>query len=111
MQAKLLHGEQYLEIKAPIPVQGDLVSEGRSVTILCRVRRLHADVALLCRLLEVLDKGKAASVTFVIQTKDKSSGKIIFENQGTVFIRGSGGFGGKKKGNGALHRNLHVFAV
>lgn len=77
--AKLLHGEQFLATKAPIPTQGDLVSEGR--------------------LLEVLDKGKAASVTFIVQTKDKSSGKVIFENQGTVFIRGSGGFGGKKKGN------------
>jgi len=36
-KAKLLHGEQYLAIKAPIPVQGDLVSEGRSVIMLCRV--------------------------------------------------------------------------
>jgi len=77
--AKLLHGEQYLAIKAPIPTQGDLVNESR--------------------LLEVLDKGKAASVTFIAQTKDKSSGQVIFENQSTVFIRGSGGFGGKKKGN------------
>jgi len=77
--AKLLHGEQYLAIKAPIPTQGDLVSEGR--------------------FLEVLDKGKAASVTYIVQTKDKSNGRVIFENQGTVFIRGSGGFGGKKKGN------------
>jgi hypothetical protein len=53
-------------------------------------------------LLEVLDKGKAASVTIIAQTKDKSSGKVIFENQSTVFIRGSGGFGGKKKGSGGL---------
>ena len=65
----------------------------------------------LCRLLEVLDKGKAASVTFIVQTKDKSSGNVIFENQGTVFIRGSGGFGGKKKGNGALQRNYCFIAI
>jgi len=77
--AKLLHGEQYLAIKAPIPTQADLVSEAR--------------------LLEVLDKGKAAAVTSIVQTRDKSSGQVIFENQSTVFIRGSGGFGGKKKGN------------
>jgi len=77
--AKLLHGEQYLAIKAPIPTQGDLVSEGR--------------------ILEVLDKGKAVSVTFIVQTKEKYGGNVIFENQGTLFIRGSGGFGGKKKGN------------
>ncbi|KAI0649268.1 multifunctional beta-oxidation protein [Trametes meyenii] len=76
--AKLLHGEQYLEIKAPIPTSGDLVNEAR--------------------LLEVLDKGKAAAVTSIVQTKDKHTGKVIFENQSTVFIRGSGGFGGKRAG-------------
>jgi multifunctional beta-oxidation protein len=53
--------------------------------------------------MEILDKGKAASVTFVVETKDKVTGNVIFENQGTVFIRGSGGFGGKKKGNGTIY--------
>ncbi|KAF8199567.1 multifunctional beta-oxidation protein [Pholiota molesta] len=77
--AKLLHGEQYLNIKGPIPTSGELVSEAR--------------------LLEVLDKGKAAAVTTIIETRDKSTGKLIFENQSTVFIRGSGGFGGKRTGN------------
>ncbi|EIW57317.1 multifunctional beta-oxidation protein [Trametes versicolor FP-101664 SS1] len=76
--AKLLHGEQYLAIKAPIPTSGELVNEAR--------------------LMEVLDKGKAAAVTSIVQTKDKHSGKVIFENQSTVFIRGSGGFGGKRAG-------------
>ncbi|KAI0368737.1 multifunctional beta-oxidation protein [Pilatotrama ljubarskyi] len=76
--AKLLHGEQYLEIKAPIPTSGELVNEAR--------------------LMEVLDKGKAAAVTSIVQTKDKHSGQVIFENQSTVFIRGSGGFGGKRSG-------------
>lgn len=54
------------------------------------------------RLMEVLDKGKAAAVTSIVQTKDKHSGKVIFENQSTVFIRGSGGFGGKRAGKGAF---------
>ncbi|OSD06328.1 multifunctional beta-oxidation protein [Trametes coccinea BRFM310] len=76
--AKLLHGEQYLEIKSPIPTSGDFVNEAR--------------------LMEVLDKGKAAAVTIVVETKDKHSGKVVFENQSTVFIRGSGGFGGKRAG-------------
>ncbi|KAJ7363974.1 hydroxysteroid dehydrogenase [Mycena albidolilacea] len=75
--AKLLHGEQFLSIKAPIPTSGELVSSAR--------------------LLEVLDKGKAAAVTSVVETRDKS-GKLIFENQSTVFIRGSGGFGGPRAG-------------
>jgi multifunctional beta-oxidation protein len=67
-----------LAIKAPIPTSGTLVSEAK--------------------LLEVLDKGKQASVTSVIYTKDKASGKVIFENQSTVVLRGSGGFGGKRQG-------------
>ncbi|KAJ3487160.1 hypothetical protein NLI96_g3745 [Meripilus lineatus] len=76
--AKLLHGEQYLSIKGPIPTSGTFVNEAR--------------------LLEVLDKGKAAAVTTVVETKDKASGKVIFENQSTVFIRGAGGFGGRRSG-------------
>jgi hypothetical protein len=52
------------------------------------------------RLMEVLDKGKAAAVTTLIETRDKRSGKVIFENQMTVFIRGAGGFGGRRAGKG-----------
>jgi len=74
----LLHGEQYLSIKAPIPTSSTLVSEPK--------------------LFEALDKGKAAAVTTITETKDKASGKVIFESHSTVFIRGAGGFGGKKTG-------------
>ena len=52
-------------------------------------------------MMEVLDKGKAAAVTAIVETKDKHTGKVIFENQSTVFVRGSGGFGGKRAGKGA----------
>lgn len=76
--AKLLHGEQFLSIKAPIPTSGNLVNEAR--------------------IIEVLDKGKAAAVTIQVITKDKRSGTVVFENQSTVFIRGSGGFGGQRIG-------------
>ena len=77
---KLLHGEQYLKILAPIPTSGTVVNE--------------------VQLLEVLDKGKAASVTVKVVTTDKVTGKSIFENQSTVFLRGCGGFGGQKRGSG-----------
>ncbi|KAF8583076.1 multifunctional beta-oxidation protein [Ramaria rubella] len=77
--AKMLHGEQYLAIKAPIPTNGTVITESR--------------------IMEVLDKGKASSVTLMVETKDKKSGKVIFENQQTLFFRGSGGFGGKRNGN------------
>ncbi|GFZ45956.1 (3R)-3-hydroxyacyl-CoA dehydrogenase [Saitozyma sp. JCM 24511] len=77
--AKLLHGEQYLKIFGPIPTSGTLVNH--------------------VRLVEVLDKGKAASVTVKVETKDKGTGETVFENQSTVVLRGSGGFGGKKQGS------------
>ena len=54
------------------------------------------------RLMEVLDKGKAAAVTSIIETRDKHSGKVVFENQMTSFIRGAGGFGGRRAGKGAV---------
>ncbi|KAI5120206.1 hypothetical protein M0805_006312 [Coniferiporia weirii] len=74
--AKLLHGEQYLAIKGPIPTSGTMVNKPR--------------------LLEALDKGKAAAVTSIVETVDQATGKVVFENQSTVFVRGSGGFGGKR---------------
>lgn len=74
----LLHGEQYLAIKKPIPTSATLVNKPK--------------------LMEVLDKGKAAAVTSIVHTHDKESGDVVFESQSTVFIRGSGGFGGKKTG-------------
>lgn len=48
--------------------------------------------------MEILDKGKAASVTIIAETRDKHSGQILFENQATLFIRGAGGFGGRRIG-------------
>ena len=56
------------------------------------------------RLFEVLDKGKAAAVTVVVETRDKTSNNLIFENQSTVFVRGSGGLGGRKIGKGVYTR-------
>lgn len=75
----LLHGEQYLEIrKWPIPTSGKLVN---TPTIL-----------------EVLDKGKAATVISRTETKDVRTKELVFVNESTTFIRGSGGFGGQSRG-------------
>jgi multifunctional beta-oxidation protein len=52
--------------------------------------------------MEVLDKGKAAAVTLISETKDKNTGQVIFENVMTTFIRGAGGFGGRKAAKGEL---------
>ncbi|ORY83683.1 hypothetical protein BCR37DRAFT_346096 [Protomyces lactucae-debilis] len=73
----LLHGEQFLEIKKPIPTAGTLTID--------------------TQLAEVLDKGKAASVVVRTITKDEQ-GDVIFNNESTIFVRGSGGFGGESKG-------------
>ncbi|GAM88247.1 hypothetical protein ANO11243_062800 [Dothideomycetidae sp. 11243] len=75
----LLHGEQYLEIRQfPIPTEATLVSYPK--------------------LVEVVDKGAAGVLVTGSTTKDKNSGKEIFYNESTIFVRGSGGFGGAKKG-------------
>jgi multifunctional beta-oxidation protein len=75
----LLHGEQYLEIrKFPIPTEAKLVSYPK--------------------LVEVVDKGAAGIVVSGTTTKDATTGEDVFYNESTVFIRGSGGFGGPKKG-------------
>jgi multifunctional beta-oxidation protein len=74
----LLHGEQYLEIASyPIPTSATLVSYPQ--------------------LLEVVDKGNAAILKSGTTTINKDTGKKVFYNESTVFIRGSGGFGGQKK--------------
>lgn len=74
----LLHGEQYLEVLSyPIPTASTLLSKAR--------------------LLEVVDKGNAAIVKAGITTVNKETGKPLFYNESTTFIRGSGGFGGARK--------------
>ena len=76
----LLHGEQYLEIlQYPIPTEATLVSYPE--------------------LIEVVDKGNAAILKSGTTTVDKNTGKKVFYNEMTAFIRGSGGFGGLKKGS------------
>ena len=75
----LLHGEQYLEIRRfPIPTEAVTVSYPK--------------------LVEVVDKGNAAIVVTGSTTKDQKTGKDVFYNESTAFLRGSGGFGGSSKG-------------
>jgi multifunctional beta-oxidation protein len=75
----LLHGEQYLEIrKWPIPTQAETVNHPK--------------------LVEVVDKGAAAIVVSGVTTKHAVTGEDLFYNESTVFVRGSGGFGGPARG-------------
>lgn len=73
--AMLLHGEQYLELFRPIPVEGRLVS--------------HPHISA------IYDKGKGALVEIDVDTKDEK-GETIFMNRFSTFIRGEGGFGGER---------------
>jgi len=75
----LLHGEQYLEIRQyPIPTA--------------------ARVSNRPKLIEVIDKGTAAIQIYGTTTTDAKTGRDLFYNEMSLFIRGSGGFGGPKKG-------------
>ncbi|KAI5288673.1 bifunctional hydroxyacyl-CoA dehydrogenase/enoyl-CoA hydratase fox2 [Ascosphaera aggregata] len=74
----LLHGEQYLEVhKYPIPTA--------------------AETLTYPKLIDVIDKGTAAIVVTGFETKDAKTGELVFYNESTIFIRGSGGFGGSRK--------------
>lgn len=72
----LVHGEQYLEVKKwPVPTEATIVTTARPI--------------------EVVDKGKAATITTETVTVDKSTGEELFRNIATMFVRGAGGFGGQ----------------
>lgn len=75
---KSLLGEHYLEVfQDPIPTSGRFVSSGR--------------------VLEVVDKGKAAVVRTGYTTYDASTGHKVFYNEIAFFAGGAGGFGGASK--------------
>ncbi|XP_008057848.1 peroxisomal multifunctional enzyme type 2, partial [Carlito syrichta] len=72
--AKVLHGEQYLELYKPLPRAGELKCE--------------AVVA------DVLDKG--SGVVILMDVYSYSGKELICYNQFSIFLVGSGGFGGKR---------------
>uniref|UniRef100_A0A2K5XRC2 Hydroxysteroid 17-beta dehydrogenase 4 n=1 Tax=Mandrillus leucophaeus TaxID=9568 RepID=A0A2K5XRC2_MANLE len=72
--AKVLHGEQYLELYKPLPRAGKLKCE--------------AVVA------DVLDKG--SGVVIIMDVYSYSEKELICHNQFSLFLVGSGGFGGKR---------------
>jgi acyl dehydratase len=84
--AMVLHGEQDLEIRKPIPVRGHATSEGR-------VAAIH-------------DKGTGALIVLEVETRGHR-GDVLFVNRFSAFVRGEGGFGGDpgpKPGNHAPDR-------
>jgi len=85
--ALLLHGEQDLEIRKPIPVEGEVETNGKVAGI--------------------YDKSKAALVVLETETKLKGEAEPLFVNRFSLFLRGEGGFGGESgppAGNEAPNR-------
>lgn len=71
----LLHGEQYLEVKKPLPTSGKLTSTAR--------------------ISNIYDKKSGALVLLDVISNNESGEQVLF-NQFSVFIRGLGNFGGSK---------------
>ena len=73
--AMILHGEHEIVLHEPIPTSGTVNQTGR-VT-------------------EILDKGKGALAVMEIESTLEKTGRPLFTNRASIFIRGEGGFGGQ----------------
>lgn len=71
----LLHGEQYVELKRPLPPAAAFTN--------------HA------RITDIYDKGSGALVILEVQTVDETGAEVAL-NRSSLFIRGLGGFGGDR---------------
>lgn len=76
MQRQLLHGEQFVQIFSPLPVNGNFIVQPS--------------------LVDIQDKGKAALVITRASVIDPDSRKVYAMNEVTAFVRKSGGFGRTK---------------
>lgn len=72
--AQVLHGEQEIELTEPVSDTGSVNQVGKVSAI--------------------YDKGKGALVVLEIESSDVNSGKVLFVNRSSIFLRGEGGFGG-----------------
>jgi acyl dehydratase len=76
---KLLHGEQWLELHGPMPVEGEIIGETRIEAI--------------------VDKGaEKGAIAWSSRRITDAGGRPIATVRGASFLRGDGGFGGSPKG-------------
>ena len=79
---RLLHGEQYTEIRRPLPA--------------------HAKLKHTFSLKHAYDKAPNAVVTFAISSTDESGEELIY-NEMTAFVKGAGGWGGERGASGDIN--------
>jgi len=72
---RVLHGEQYTEVRRPIPTKGKLTTKAA--------------------VKHVYDKGKNALVITEFMTYDEDGNELV-KNELTTFVRGAGGWGGER---------------
>ena len=72
---RVLHGEQYTELKRPLPK--------------------HAKLKHKARIKDIFDKGKGALVITEINSYDEDD-ELLIVNEVTTFVRGAGGWGGDR---------------
>jgi len=72
---RILHGEQYTEIRGPWPTHGKLVHK--------------------TKIKDIFDKGKHALVVTAITTTDDQGNELAY-NELTMLVRGAGGWGGDR---------------
>jgi acyl dehydratase len=76
----LVHGEQAIELRGPIPVDGEV----ESVTTVTGI----------------YDKGSGALLTTQTESRDTATGEVLFTTRSGAFIRGAGGWGGDRGPSG-----------
>ena len=79
---RILHGEQYTEIKRPLPTSAKLVHKAR--------------------IKDIWDKGRHAVVVTETRSYDES-GEELMTNELTMLVRGAGGWGGERGPTGDIN--------
>ena len=73
--ARVLHGEQYMKVKKPLPAEGKLTN--------------------VFKIQDILDKGRGMVLLVGVESKNED-GEVVLQNQVSLFIVGAGGWGGPR---------------